>query len=169
MISKLNVNNLRNRRKRGSVLLEFMLIFPIALAIMLFSVDMGRIVLMSTSLHDSVSVSARAGARQGFVGTDTRGPARDAFNEAVKVVPGLNTSITSFKVLGPTRTLSGNGRTGKWCTQNDLYVKIQATANIKLITPGVGALLNISSGGTNTIPGSVAIKSTGVARCEVAR
>lgn len=172
MISKLNPHNLRKRRhrSRGGVMVEFALIFPLALVIMLFAVDMGRVVLLSTGLHDATAVAARAGARQGFIGSDTKGPARAAFNEATNVVPGLKGNISSFKVVSPTRVIAGTAnRTGIWCTQANLYVKVSARANIGFITPGLGSLLNTFGGGKSDIPGAITIGATGVARCEVAR
>lgn len=159
----------RRRKGRASVMLEFALIFPVALAIMLFAVDMGRLVLLNTGLHDATAVAARAGARQGFVGTDTSGPSYTAFQEAVDVLPGLSDSVSSFSIVNPTTNFSGSDRSGRWCTQTDLYVRVRAQADIQFITPGLGSILTAVGGGSSNLPGGVTITSTGVARCEVAR
>lgn len=172
MIRKLNPSYPRSRRKgrsRATVMLEFALILPVALAIMLFAVDMGRLVLLSTGLHDATAVSARAGARQGYIGTSTKGPVKDAFAEASKVVPGLETSITGLIIQSPRTTFSSGARTGAWCTQSDIMVKVTANADIQFITPGLGSLLTMMTGNDSKLPGAVNISSTGVARCEVAR
>lgn len=157
----------RTRRSKASVMLEFALILPLALAIMLFTVDMGRLVLLSTGLHDSAAVAARAGARQGLVGTDSSGPAFNAFTEASQVVPGLATS--TFEVNSP-RTIPAGGGGNFWCTPNDQYVRVTGKADISFITPGLGALLSmVGSVDPSSVPSSVSISSTGVARCEVIR
>lgn len=150
-------------------MLEFAMILPVALAIMLFAVDMGRLVLLSTGLHDSTAVAARAGARQGYIGTATNGPVEDAFHEASNVVPGLKDSVTSLVINSPRSNFTSGGRNGAWCTQSDIMVKVTARADIQFITPGLGGLLTMMTDNGSDLPGAVNISSTGVARCEVAR
>jgi Flp pilus assembly protein TadG len=131
---------------------------------MLFTVDMGRLVLLTTGLHDAAAVSARAGARQGQAGTEKNGPSFRAFEEASKVVPGLQDS--QFKIVSPTTSVGSAG--SKWCTTDDQYVRITATSDISFITPGLGALLGLV-GSVDPSDAGVTISATGVARCEVIR
>lgn len=157
----------RRRRNKAGQLLEFTLLLPMALVLMTFTIDMGRLVLASTSLHSATATGARAGARVGYSGTTPAdstcqsisggdNPAYDAFCQAAQITGGAR--ITSVEIINPL----GDGIcvAGSDLTQ---YVTMRATARLDFITPGLAALV-----GVNTGTGSD-IEATGSARCEVTR
>ena len=152
-------------------MLEFVLLLPFALFLITFSVDMGRVVMVSTGLHDSVSVAARAGARQGTVGTTRSVPSNacanavylpqdtvyNAFCQSVSSMPGFVSN--SFDILTPT---SAECQRDVNPLSSRMFVTVRATAEVNYITPGLGQLIGIITGSGMTIT------QTGVARCEVA-
>jgi Flp pilus assembly protein TadG len=156
-----------SRRRRGGILLEFALILPLALALITFSVDMGRLVMARTALHDAVSIAARTGARTGNPGTI---PSGSTCAPGV-AVPADQASLKSFcEALGRTGLVSPSTVTllapsAGYCRrdrQEDLFVTVTSTARVDYITPGLSGLLGLFEGGRD-------IKVTATARCEVAR
>ena len=159
------------KRNKASLMLEFVLLLPFALFLITFSVDMGRVVMVSTGLHDSVSVAARAGARQGTIGTTRSVPSNacsnsvylpqdtvyNAFCQSVKSMPGFISN--SFDVLTPTST---NCERDVNPSSSRMFVTVRATARVNYVTPGLGPLIGIITGS------GMDITQTGVARCEVA-
>lgn len=163
---------LRQRRRRGGILLEFVLSVPFALLLVLLTIDVGRLILVNTALQDAVAVSARTGARQGIVGANPAGagipclgpqvmfgtnPSYDAFCEAARNIPGA--TVVGFQINRPT----GSQGASRVCTQpSQIYVEVEARAQVQLLTPGLKALTNGA-----VLPDGV--RAVGVARCEVAR
>jgi len=141
---------------------------------MLFlTVDVGRLSLVATGMVDATAVSARSAARQGYAGTNpaegsipctsaaaTGEPAYDAFCEAARRIPGAQ--LAEFRVAEPTSTTI----LGATCTiaTGQVYVTVEASATLDLLTPGLGALLNDPGDGFGST-----VTATGTARCEVAR
>ncbi len=156
-------------RPKAGQLLEFSLLLPMALILITFSVDLGRLVLASTTLHASASSAARAGARVGYAGTvpapgncsgslGADNPAYEAFCQAGQITAGA--SIESFDVLTPT----GGGL--RFCVagaQSTQYVTVRAKARIDFVTPGLAVLLGVNTGDGATF------EAVGTARCEVTR
>ncbi len=149
---------------------EFALLLPIVVFLIGFTVDMGRLVSLSSTLHDSTAVAARAGARQGFAGSIPGGPpcselaryganpSYDAFCEAFRPISGSR--LVSVELRSP--ATDGSGR---WCSRNsesNLYVSFRARAHLDYITPGIESVIAVTRGGRDLV-------ATGVARCEVAR
>jgi Flp pilus assembly protein TadG len=161
---------LRRRKRRGGILLEFVLSVPFALLLVLLTIDVGRLILVNTALQDAVAVSARSGARQGIVGANPAGagqpcqtlssgfnPSYDAFCEAARNIPGA--TLVSFQINRP----SGSQSSQRICTRpNQIYVEVEARARVDLLTPGLRSLTNGA-----VLPDGV--RAVGVARCEVAR
>ena len=160
----------RHRRRRAGQLLEFTLLLPMALFILVFSIDMGRTVLATTGLQDAAAVGARAGARIGYAGSvpgsglcetagrSTGNPSYDAFCEAASILGGAE--ITGVEIISP------NGYGSRYCTEaslDDTYVTIQARAQLDYITPGLATLVGLATGEGSDIT------VTGTARCEVTR
>jgi hypothetical protein len=176
---------LRRRRtgRRGGILLELVLTLPFSLVLIFIVVDVGRLVLASSTLHDAVAVSARAGARTGIIG-DVRGASGTsicpdgnrqavyaAFCEAGSNIPGAE--LQGFAIASPA---------GAWCSDDDprnLYVTVRASADFEFLTdviarggdrflglkvPGLGTIFRSTRDG---LTGS--IHAVGTARCEVAR
>lgn len=168
-------------KRRGGILLELVLTIPFSLLLIFIVVDVGRLVLASSALHDATAVAARAGARTGTVGTvrnvtgtvcmEGGGDAvYGAFCEAGASIPGAE--LTGFAIQTPS---------GAWCTNNarDLYVTVHASADFEFLTdvvarggdkflgikvPGLGSIVRSNENG---LTGSM--HATGTARCEVAR
>lgn len=150
---------------------EFALLLPLVVFLIGFTIDMGRLVSLTTTLHDATAVAARAGARQGFAGTVPGGvpcppggvratgtnPSYEAFCDAFLEIPG--TQLRSVRVETP-RGLGGE------CTrelgEDGLYVRVYARAHLDYITPGMETIVAAAKGGRD-------LSSRGIARCEVAR
>lgn len=156
-------------RKKGSLFLEFALLLPFILLLTVFAIDMGRVVMLTTGLHDSVSIAARAGARQGVVGSyntsnvcndnySVMGPVYNSFCQSVNGLPGLNAE--TFQVLSPS-TSTCRRNVGN---SNDpsLYVVVKATGKMNYIAPGLNAFINLISDSGTTVT------VVGIAKCEVA-
>jgi hypothetical protein len=149
---------------------EFALLLPLVVFLIGFTIDMGRLVSLSTTLHDATAVAARAGARQGFAGTVPGGqtcppsgvpatganPSYEAFCDAFINIPG--TKLLSVRVETP----SGNGECNRALGENGLYVRIYAKAHLDYITPGIETIVAAAANGED-------LASRGIARCEVAR
>lgn len=169
----------RRGRRRGGVLLELVLTIPVSIALIFLSIDVGRLVLVKSYLHDSAAVSARAAARTGDLGI-TRGPiegiglcaptrrddsnAYRAFCEAVRLIPGGEANW--FKV----ELVDENGRVApnvQFCQTGYLYVRVETKGTISYLTDvfaNTAEIVNIQ------VPslGDIAITASAVARCEVA-
>ena len=151
----------RRRRRRATVLLEFMLILPLFLFMTVFAVDMGRMILISGALNDAAYVSARAGAQRGDAGNVENGPARNAFDRAAQMIPGANmTENAEFRIV--------QGR----CTDANSYVVIEVVQQVDFITPGLGRLLGLMARDPGAVPDTStgwALRSRGAVLCEVVR
>ena len=160
----------KQRRAKGGLMFEFALLLPLVMLLVAFTIDMGRLVSLSSTLHDATSVSARQGARVGYaghipggklcVGTPTSGvqPSYEAFCEAFRPLDGAE--LLTLDITTP--TADGVDR---WCNSNNklnLYVTITATAKLNFITPGIDWIVSAANGGSH-------VRSVGVARCELAR
>jgi Flp pilus assembly protein TadG len=151
-------------KRRGTVLLEFMLILPFFLFLILFTVDMGRLVLVSGALSDATYVGTRAVAQYGFIGDVAQDQGGAAFNEAIEAYnlfgdsPSDTVTFTIDNTNG-CRT-GGSGATA--------YVEATGTAAIRFITPGLGALLGAVGGGGSS-DGNFEVTEQAVLRCEITR
>ncbi len=152
----------RRNRRRGVEMLEFAILLPIFIFILMFTIDMGNVIFLSGTLHDAVFVAARSGAQVGAgcyndpVGGDCAGPSRNAFNQALAGIPGVRQSyVNSFAVTeGATCTNVPGGN----------YVVVRASYRVHFITPGLFSLINVATAGHGW-----SLSATGVARCEVVR
>ena len=154
---------------KASLILEFTLILPFILLLITFSIDMGRTVMTSTGLHDSASIAARAGARQGIVGSYSSsspckdnylsmGPVYSAFCQSVNSLPGL--TADTFTIVTPSSPTCKRNNGDP--TNPELYITVRATAHVDYLTPGLNVLLNTGLGDKSNV------SVTGVAKCEVA-
>lgn len=149
---------LSRRARRGVQFIEFALILPAMLYLLLFSIDMGRMVFLSGIVHDGVFYAAREGAIAGGAGDSESGPSRFAFDSAVTRAPGTGLSVIDFQVLeGTTCTQSGSS-----------YVRVRGTVRASFITPGLRQLLNASAGLAGN-GGRWDLTAVGISRCEIAR
>lgn len=157
-------------RRRGGLMFEFALLLPLVMFLIAFTIDMGRLVSLNSTLHDSAAVAARAGARQGFAGHIPGGvlcqtrtspgvnPSYEAFCQAFRPLDGVE--LRSVELLSP----SPDG-VDRWCSrssESNLYVTVRAVAHLNFITPGIENVIAAAKGGRDVV-------AVGVARCEVAR
>ena len=167
------------RRRRGSTMVEFALILPSFVFMMLFTIDMGSLVLMKGAMSDATFTSARAGAQLGGanvgVGAGRAGISERTFYSAVEQIPmSANLrDVNAFTVLeGGTcvaAAAGGLGSTGDAGAPHNSMVRVQATYTMRMITPGLSAMLNMIGGNGNAEANGYQVTSTGVARCEVYR
>jgi hypothetical protein len=144
--------NARKRRKyKGVQFIEFSLILPIMLYLMLLSIDMGRLVFLSGIVHDAAFYSARQGAIQG----GAEGVSQAAFEQALSRFPG-SPMVSNFRI-----------DLGNRCSATDLIVQVTGEVETTLITPGLRSLLNASS--TISNEGPWRLKATGIGYCEISR
>lgn len=167
------VTSRTSRHRRGVSFLEYALSLPLIIVMIFLTIDIGRIVMMSTALHEAVTVGARAGARTGYVGgvpgrCETAGitgeTTYDALCEVARNIPGG--TVSGITISSPT-----TGAPNRYCRNGagtaNLYVTVSASlTNLQLLTPGLGSLLTAVNS-QNALPG--ALVATGSARCEVAR
>lgn len=169
----------RRRRRRGGALLELVLTVPISVALIFLSIDVGRLVLVKSYLHDSAAVAARAAARSGDLGT-TRGPlsgdticassGRDgsnayrAFCEAASSIPGGSVSGFSVQLTDASGRPAPNDQ---YCQEGFLYVRVTASGRVEYLTDifsNTAGVFGITFPGL----GDIDIQAHAVARCEVA-
>ena len=163
-------SNIRRNTRRGGLMFEFALLLPLIIFLISFTIDMGRLVSLNSTLHDATAVAARAGARQGFAGHIPGGqlcqtkfssgayPSYEAFCESFRPLDGV--VLDSIELLTP----SPEG-VDRWCSrisESNLYVTVRASATLNFITPGIETVIKAAQGGRSVV-------SVGVARCEVAR
>jgi uncharacterized membrane protein len=166
------------RRRRGGALLELVLTIPVSVALVFLSIDVGRLVLVKSYLHDAAAVAARAGARTGDLGTvdDVAGEtictdagARNSnvyrsFCEAASSIPGGD--VESFRLrLTNQDGEAANGAT--YCQGGYLYVEVTTTGTVDYLTDvfkKAGGVVGLEFPGFGDIP----VTAVAVARCEVA-
>lgn len=183
------MNLTRRRRRKGGILLELVLSLPFSLILIFIVVDVGRLMLAGSALHDAVAVSARAGARIGNVGGNPVGTggapctgnvertavSYHAFCQSAANIPGAE--LVGFRILAPSSGASQDSY--RYCRTDDLYVTVAATAEFEFLTdvvarggqriigidiPGLGSVLRSERNGMTG-----ALHAVGTARCEVAR
>lgn len=168
----------RRRRRRGGALLELVLTIPVSVALVFLSVDVGRLVLVKSYLHDAAAVAARAGARTGDLGPvdDVSGDSicaagesqnsnvYRAFCEAAASIPGGD--VESFRVRLTDQ--GGEAAAGAtYCQGGYLYVEVTATGKVNYLTDvfkKAGGVIGLEFPGFGDIP----VTAVAVARCEVA-
>lgn len=143
------------RRVRGVVMIEFMLLLPLFMFICLFTVDLGRLVVVSGAVNDATYVAARSGAQRGSA---TEGDnAQITFEKTIKNIPGAaKLPAAEFTVI------DGD------CTTSSSYIVVEARQSVPLITPGMNELMNVFTGGSLQNPGYM-VSSRGVVLCEIIR
>jgi len=162
-------------------MIEFAFILPMFTFMLLFSLDMGHLVMLRGAMADATFAAARTGAQIGGAGLDTTGNGRlvcpnngacavgntwGVLSESVRLnVPGASTVVNKLKMTIVSGAKCRNG--------TDDHVVLNVTYTTKPITPGLGAILKMinTSAGKSTAPGSTdwALHTVSIARCEVIR
>lgn len=144
----------RRTRRRGAQMLEFVLILPFFLLLMVASIDMGRLVLTQTTLHDAAYTASRTAAQLGGANVGGNNIASTVFYETVAATPGLELGRTSLLFTGPALCQAFSSAR---------FVRVDAAYNFQFLTPGLYSLVNVAAGGNWTV------RATGVSRCEIVR
>jgi Flp pilus assembly protein TadG len=145
--------NRRRHRRRATVLLEFVMIMPLFMMLTMFSLDMGRIMVISGALNDATYVGARSAAQYGAVNIGGVNVVERAFRNAVDDIPGIDPTKATVVVTAPSSGV---------CRGTDVYIDARATYNMRLVTPWVDNLLDLF-GRTWTI------RTNATVLCEVVR
>lgn len=171
----------KGRRSRAATMMEFVLILPLMLFVILFTVDMGNVILVNGAMQDTAYSSARAGAQVGGgsltpdgrypcgvtnSGTScNQGASYTAFRSAVANVPGYTSKqLTDVKmqiVTGGKCTATGTS------ARSDNHVTIKVAYKQKLLTPGLSLLMDWS--GSDIDNGAWNMSVVASSRCEVVR
>lgn len=148
----------RPHRRRGSQMLEFTLLMPIFMILILFTFDMGRLVMINTALHDAAQSAARAGAQIGGANLE---------NSAISLKAFDDTAAAPGSVLDATKVIGRQVTTGNYCTASgpDRFVTFQATYKFTFLTPLLKDLVGIGSDFDN----GFVISASAVSRCEVVK
>ena len=146
-----------SRHRRATVLLEFMLILPLFLFLVFFSVDMGRLMVVYGAVGDATYVAARAGAQYGTTNVNGVPVADEAYQRSLDGMPGVSGSTSKLVVI------SGE------CTSKSSYIVTEGQQTVSLITPGLGALLKSFEGGDSGYGADWVLKARASVLCEVVR
>ena len=169
---------LRSPGRKAATFLEFAFILPIFMFMLMFTLDMGHMMLMSGAMQDATYSAARTGAQAGGASIDIRA------NTSPCPQSGVCSQGSSYRSLQDTmRQIPGSGKLielrdmtivhGGRCTNDGVndHVEIRTRYDLHLITPGLTAMLDMFSEGKQAGVDNSAwtLKSTAVARCEVIR
>lgn len=150
------------RRRRGAELIEFALLMPLFLYMIIFSIDMGQMVLLSGVVHDDAFVGARASAELGG-GTTGTAAAQKAVKDSLSLVPTVNASQATVTVPDQYSTCNTSGQ------PSGTYIQVNVSYPAQFITPGLSSLMSLMNPSSNDSSGAWTLKATGVARCEIVR
>lgn len=163
----------RTKRNKGTVLLEFAMILPMFLFLILFSVDMGRYLLIAGALGDATYVGTRAVAQTATLNSNGVNVGETSFNNAISTIPFLNGESTDpnspgrakFQVLGTGNSAALPENTCR--VGGSLYVVGRGTVSVNLLTPGIGVLFGLS--GQSVSGNTIEVEQRAQLRCEVLR
>jgi len=153
-------NHQAPRRRRGTQFIEFAILLPVFLVMLMLIVGMGEVVLTQAGLQDALQQVARTGAQQGGLGAgcvtggvcDASSSAATELANQVSAIPGGDpTKLSAISV-----TAGG----GSECSVNSPYVTVSVTYSQGLSVPGVTQLLNF-------IAPTWTLHASATARCEV--
>lgn len=168
-------------KSRAATMMEFVLILPLMIFVVLFTVDMGNVILVNGAMQDAAYSAARAGAQVGggsltpqgtypcgTTQTSTtcrQGASWSAFSSALKAIPGH----TSNQITDARMQIVTGGRCAARATtaRSDNHVTVKVAYNQKLVTPALSTLMSWS--GANIDKGAWKISVTASSRCEVVR
>src|SRR4051794_19598668 len=100
---------IRNARERGSAAVEFALVVPFLLLILLGIVEYGRVYFMQNSITNAARVGARAMVVDSVNGIAN--PAADAKAKAAAAAVAVSPAVTSGQVSVPSTCPSGGAVT----------------------------------------------------------
>lgn len=154
----------RSRRRhfrRAATMLEFVLVFPFALVLVMFSLDIGRVYMTLNAAEYAASRGARAGALYGAAGkvAPATGAASCATSLAQPTVRSTHMTLDTFcrrlsnmpggeyMLAHLTKvTVSGgdSGSADNLCSTTEPFVSMQINASVPSYTPGIALLLDVA-------------------------
>lgn len=153
-------------RRRATQFLEFALLLPAFILFLLFTVDMGRIVMIQAGLQDATQQVAAYGAQNGGLGSEcvnggdcTSGTVSSNFQSAMALVPW-----TTPDRLGPIHVVRGGGSDAASgaCSSSAPYVTVTTSYTPTFITPGVLGFFNL-------VTPNWTLRASASALCEISR
>ena len=146
---------------RGAALLEFVIVLPFLVFFLLFTFDVGRVLLLSSVIQDSTFTLARTAAQEGVF---DQGRADALFSSQIAQLPGGAGAVAVEPIQGYTSSSGQDSGVFTVCSVVHKYVVVKVTSTIdSFVTPGLGTMLKVVTGSPWTL------NTTAVARCEVAR
>jgi Flp pilus assembly protein TadG len=144
-------------RFRAAILLEFIFTLPLTFAMCMFIVDAGRVYIADGALNDAAWRTARTAAVAGSYDQTT---AEDVFFRSLAEAPaGVSLQKASSGAPGAAVAVSSGAGV---CDATNKVIRVQASASVPTITPGLSYLLG-AGGGWN----GWSLQVVAVARCEV--
>jgi hypothetical protein len=165
-----------SRLRRAVTQLEFALVLPAFLFLMLFTVDMGHLILVSGAMQDATFSAARTGSQIGGAGLDGQSGALACPGSGTCSGGSTYGSLTSSADQVP--SVSGEGKIesmeivhGAICRNSspDNHVVVRVVYSTHLLMPGLTTMLNMVSGRAPAPDGAWTLTSTAAVRCEITR
>jgi len=121
----------RRRRARGQGLVEFALIFPVLILLLVAIFDVGRLVFA----YNGITKAAREATRTGIVDQTIGNIQADAINQATSL--GLNAGQVTVQFCKP----DGTSCSATTPTTLDALVQVQIRYDWRAITPIIGNII----------------------------
>lgn len=141
-------NKLNRKRSRAAGILEFVLVLPFFLLLMMLVVDLGRTMMVHTEVNSALNATARIAAVQGGASRLPDG-LEATFNEQYTPTSGVSSDAVTVDATGETI-----------CSPGAPHVSLEAEFSIDLITPFLDQIVE-------GFTGEFTVGTTAVARCEV--
>lgn len=146
-----------SRWRRAATHLEFVFVLPWFLLFIVFSLNMGVLIVQYGGLQNATNAAARAGAQVG--GAEVGDASQTVFRQQLESFAGVDADDVQLRVLsGHSCTTSGPNRD----------VVIEAGYGAPLAIPGMGGIMRLV-GADDSNASNFHLQSRAVARCEVVR
>ena len=136
-------------------MLEFAFVLPFFLLFIVFSINIGVLIVQHGALQHATNAAARAGAQLG--GAQINDVSRVVFNQTASDIPGVRGTGLDMRIDA-----------GHRCAQNgrDRDVVISSTYEAPMTIPGMAGLMRITGSDPGQATGFT-LSASAVARCEV--
>lgn len=146
------------RRRSGQSLVEFALILPLLLLIVVGAIDLGRVYVMTITMENAAKEGAFFGARNPTCDSNVTPGCLDPQNVTARVtneLDGLVPDALVARCYAPgTVDFSGAGKALSACKDGDLY-RVSLAATFHLVTPLIGSVVGdsiaLSSSATSVV------------------
>ena len=149
-----------SRRRRGTQFIEFAILLPVFLVMLLLIVGMGELVLTQAGLQDALQQVARTGAQQGGLGSDC--PTGGVCSSSSAAADELSTQVSAMPGGDPTKlsAISVSAGGGSDCSASSPYFTVSVDYSSGLSIPGITALIGL-------VAPTWTLHASATARCEV--